>query len=104
MIGLAVGAVLVAGVIWLPAAIRGDYYEITDPLVYMGLPMMVVGVTIGALVGALAPRVSRDGPPRQAQRFFRSGRAVVAMAVLSAVLLAMWFLLEAIGVVDAGLR
>lgn len=48
-IGLAVGIALVALVIWLPAAMWGDFYEITDPLVFMGLPMMIVGTAVGAL-------------------------------------------------------
>lgn len=31
LVGLTVGAALVFGLIWLPAAMRGDFYEITDP-------------------------------------------------------------------------
>ncbi|NNM46097.1 hypothetical protein [Knoellia koreensis] len=51
LIGLAVGAVLVVLLILLPAALQGDFYEITDPLVVMGIPLLVLGAAVGALVG-----------------------------------------------------
>lgn len=38
-------------VILLPSAIQSDWYEISDSLVVMGIPMVVLGTVMGALVG-----------------------------------------------------
>jgi hypothetical protein len=51
--GLAAGAVLVGLLVLLPAALQGDFYEITDPLVVMGVPLLVLGAVVGAVVGAV---------------------------------------------------
>lgn len=51
LIGLAVGALLVVLIVVLPAALQGDFYEITDPLVVMGIPLLVLGAAVGAVVG-----------------------------------------------------
>ena len=91
LIGLAVGVVLVVMVIWVPAALAGDFYEITDPLVYMGLPMIVISVAVGALIGVPAPPAvgngstgpertsvaSQQGGRRSARRGGRGPRRVV---------------------------
>ena len=49
--GLCFGVAAAVLVILLPAAIQNDWYEITDPLVVMGIPMVVVGTALGALIG-----------------------------------------------------
>jgi hypothetical protein len=49
--GLCCGVAAVALVILLPSAIQDDWYEITDALVVMGIPMVVVGTALGALLG-----------------------------------------------------
>jgi hypothetical protein len=36
-----------------------DDYEIGDPLVFMGVPLLVIATAVGALIGALR-NVSRD--------------------------------------------
>ena len=51
LVGLCFGVAAVALVILLPPAIQSDWYEITDPLVVMGIPMVVLGTAIGAIVG-----------------------------------------------------
>lgn len=53
LIGLAAGAVLVGLLVLLPAVLQGDFYEITDPLVVMGLPILLVATAVGAVVGAV---------------------------------------------------
>jgi len=64
VIGLVVGAVLVAVVIWLPAALTGDFYEVTDLLIFAGLPMITIRVAVGALIGLPAAPVSGAGRAR----------------------------------------
>ena len=61
VIGLGGGALLVAVLIWLPAAQSGDFYEFTDPLIFMGLPIVTICVAAGALVGVSGAPVSGDG-------------------------------------------
>jgi hypothetical protein len=95
--GLVVGAVLVAAVIWLPAALAGDFYEFTDPLVYMGLPMLTVCVAVGALIGVAAAPVSDDGAPVPTRGNGRAGRAAIAVIALTAAVCAVGFFLFAIG-------
>ena len=57
-IGGTVGAVAISALILGPATVRLDAYEISDPLVYMGLPLLAVATAAGVFVGALlgAPR------------------------------------------------
>ena len=59
LIGLCFSVAAVALVILLPSAVQSDWYEITDPLVVMGIPMVVVGTALGALIG------TRGGADRQ---------------------------------------
>lgn len=54
LVGFVVGAALVVLSILLPAVIRDDYYEIGDPLLFMGVPLVVMAVAAGTLVGGLA--------------------------------------------------
>ena len=98
-IGLAVGIALVALVIWLPAAMRGDFYGITDPLVYMGLPMMIVGTAVGALIGVPSPPATGPGLSGLPRRSSRTSNAVVAVVAVTAAFLATWFFLMATGTV-----
>ena len=92
LIGLDVGAALAWWLILLPRLRDGDFYEITDPLIVMGLPLLIVGTGIGTIVGSLIGRGSTDSDPR------RSGRAVaVVVASVVACLLATWFWLWGTG-------
>ena len=95
--GLAVGALLVAAVIWLPAALAGDFYEFTDPLIFMGLPIITICVAAGALVGVSGAPVSGDGSAVPARGTSRAGRAVTAVAAVAPAALAVGFFLMATG-------
>ena len=97
LIGLVVGVVLVAVVLWLPAALAGDFYEFSDPLIYMGLPMITISTAVGALVGVPVAPVSGDGPTSVARHSSLAGRAVVAVVAVAAVLASLWFFLTATG-------
>ena len=59
MIGLGAGAAFVVLLIALPAATSG-YFEITDPLVYMGISILVVSGAVGAPIGAAMPPAHRE--------------------------------------------
>ncbi len=96
LIGLVIGVVLVGVVLWLPAALAGDFYEFSDPLIFMGLPMITISAAVGALIGVPVEPVSGDGPAGQARRA-RAHRAVVAVVAVAAVLVALWFFLTATG-------
>lgn len=96
LIGLLVGVVVVAVVLWLPRALAGDFYEFSDPLIYMGLPMIVISASVGALVGVPAP-VSGEKPSDHARRPSGASRAAVAFVSVAALLVALWFFLTATG-------
>ena len=51
LVGFCLGVAAVALLILLPSAIQNDWYEIADPLVVMGIPMVIVGTALGALIG-----------------------------------------------------
>ncbi|GAA4406837.1 hypothetical protein GCM10023168_22230 [Fodinibacter luteus] len=97
LIGLVVGVVLVGVVLWLPAALTGDFYEFSDPLVFMGLPMITISAAVGALIGVPVEPVSGDGPAGQPRRTSWPNRAVVAVVAAGAVLVALWVFLTATG-------
>jgi hypothetical protein len=97
LIGLVVGLVLVAVVLWLPSALAGDFYEFTDPLVFMGLPMIVISVAVGALIGVPAAPVVGNGSTGPTQRPSRASRVVVPVIAVTSALLAVWFFLTATG-------
>lgn len=100
VIGLVVGAVLVAALIWLPAALSGDFYEFTDPLVFMGLPMITICVAAGALIGVAARRpVPDDGSSAPARGTSPAGRAAIAVVAVAAAASAVGFFLIATGLV-----
>ena len=73
----------------MPSAIANDWYEVTDPLVFMGIPTVVVGTSVGALVGTRrrAP-ASAEPPPR---------RLWWAVPVVAATGLTVWLALWATG-------
>ena len=97
LIGLVVGVVLVAVVLWLPAALAGDFYEFSDPLIYMGLPMITISTAVGALVGVPVAPVSGVGTTGVERRSSWAGGAVVAVVSVAAVLASLWFFLTATG-------
>lgn len=92
------GAVLAALLILLPAAMRGlTYRDVTDPLLYMGLPIIVLAMCVGAIVGAPAPRPQAEVWHAPIQR--PSGAAVAAggIVLLAVCALAAWVLLWGVG-------
>lgn len=95
--GLVVGVLLVAALIWLPAALAGDFYEFTDPLIFMGLPIVTICVAAGALVGVWGAPTLGDGSVVSARGTSRAGRAVVAVVAVAAAALAVGFFLMATG-------
>lgn len=101
MFGLAAGLALVFLMILLPRAIQGDYYEVTDPLVFMGVPLVVIGASIGALIGAPGPAEPMVGHPGRVQRPRGLSRAMVPLVAGIAAGLALWLFLWATGAVDA---
>lgn len=52
VIGLVVGAVLLGVLVLLPSALAGSFYEVTDPLVYLGIPLLFGSGAVGALLAA----------------------------------------------------
>ena len=85
--------------IWLPRALSGDYDEIGDPLVVMGIPIIVVSVAMGGLIGVPPSHAAEDGLTTGAQRSSRTSRAFVAFGALTAAALAIVFFLWGIGAV-----
>jgi len=59
-IGATVGAVLISALILGPAAVRLDAYEISDPLVYMGLPLLALATAAGTFTGAILGTARRS--------------------------------------------
>ena len=99
VIGLGVGAVIVAAIIWLPAALSGDFYEFTDPLVFMGLPIIIICVAAGALIGVAGSPVPDNGSSAPARGTSPAERAAIAVVAVAAVVAALGFFLMAIGAV-----
>lgn len=90
---MAIRAALVALLIWLPRALSGDYYEIGDPLFVMGIPIIVVSIAIGALIGVPPSHPAGGGSTTAAQRSSRTSRTIVAFRALTAGALAILFFL-----------
>lgn len=97
VIGLIIGAALVAVLIWLPAAMSGDFYEFTDVLLFLGLPIVTICVAAGALVGVSGAPVTGEGSAVPARGTSRAGRAVIAVLAVVAAALAVGFFLMATG-------
>ena len=65
----------------------------------MGLPMVVVAVAVGALIGVPVSSAAGNGSAEQPALPSRTRRLVVAIVAVTAALLAAWFFLMAIGAV-----
>jgi hypothetical protein len=102
-IGLVVGIALAALLIGLPSVLSGDNYETVDSLVSMGLPIVVVGIALGALIGAPSVRAPGGGSADGTYQPARRGRVPLAIAASAAVLLMIAFFLTATGVVGGSL-
>ena len=86
-VGGTLGAVLISLLILGPTAVRLDAYEISDPLVYAGLPMLAIATVVGTFVGALlgAPRRRSSGAVASAVKpLVPPGVLVVATAAVIA--------------------
>jgi hypothetical protein len=73
VIGLDVGAVLAWwSIIWPDLRSDSDFYEILTPLIFMGLPLLILGTALGTLVGTFIRTGGKDseeqhpGQPRRA--------------------------------------
>ena len=93
------GLALVVVLIVLPRMVQGDYYEIVDPLVFMGLPLMVVGGAVGAVVGVSSRSLATEGVVDEARRP-RTARVAVVVVASAAAATAIWLFLWAVGAVD----
>ena len=82
-IGLWVGLALIGLLILLPRAREGSFYEVGDPLIVMGVPLLVIGTAVGAMLGlALDRRRGADVLAHQATRVFVIlGLSACALAV-----------------------
>lgn len=58
VLGLWSGIVLVFVVVLLPRLQDGDFYEVGDPLVYLGLLALLAGSLVGAVAGTVAGLVT----------------------------------------------
>ena len=95
LIGLDVGAALAGWLFLLPRLRDGDFYEVTDTLIFGALPLLIVGSAIGAIVGAFAHRGDAD------TNSWQTGRsAAVVAASLAVCLLGTWLWLWGTGVVN----
>ena len=95
VVGAGAGATLAGLLILLPAARDGDYYEITDPLVFLGLPLLVIGAAVGAIAGALIRRSHLDSKRRSGRP-----RAAVIVGCLMACMIGVWLWLWGNGSVN----
>jgi hypothetical protein len=105
LVGLVVGLVLVAVLIWIPGSRQGDVEWITDQFVYMGMPLIIICSAVGALVGAfwstsdpspdaVGPAVAAASPQPSSRR-----RVLVTLTSVAAIVLAIWVFLGATGMV-----
>ena len=62
-IGACVGLALIGLLILLPSARQDSFYEVSDALLVMGVPLLVIGTAVGAMVGAALGRGRRSSPP-----------------------------------------
>jgi peptidoglycan/LPS O-acetylase OafA/YrhL len=83
-IGLWIGLALIGLLILLPRARQGSFYEGGDPLIVMGVPLLVMGTAIGAMLGLALDRRrgADDVMTQQATRgFVILGLGACALAV-----------------------
>ncbi len=88
LLGFAVGAALGGLLILVPRARQGSFYEVGDPLLVMGLPLLVVGTAVGAMVDAALGR--RFGAGAGSSR--SSGLVGIAIGLVAILLAGVWFL------------
>ncbi|GAA3396318.1 hypothetical protein GCM10020369_72570 [Cryptosporangium minutisporangium] len=88
-IGFAVGVALVGLLILLPSAVQGSFYEITDSLLVLGVPLVVVATAVGVVVGASGRRALTDRSPTAPlppSRLVLIGAAALGVCVLAGLL------------------
>jgi hypothetical protein len=93
VIGLWVGLALIGLLILLPRVRAGSYYEVGDPLIVMGVPFLVLGTGVGAVVGVAVDRHRGDGVLAHQRT-----RGIVFLGLVACVL-AVWLLLWGTGLV-----
>jgi len=78
-----VGLALIGLLILLPRARQGSFYEVGDPLIVMGVLLLVMGTAVGAMLGlALDRRRGADVLTHQTTRgFVILGLGACALAV-----------------------
>ncbi len=90
------GLGLIGLLILLPSARRDSFYEVSDALLVMGVPLLVIGTAIGAMAGGLMGRSHGDfaSPPTR-----RSTVTLVGVTLVGCVL-ALWLFLRASGLLN----
>lgn len=96
LIGAALGMLVTGALILLPAALQGDFYEIGDALLVMGVPIIVLSAIVGAVVVA-SPRGSGAG---RAAHTSKGARQVWIGCLCVGALLAVWLLLWGTGAIS----
>lgn len=89
-IGLWVGLALIGLLILLPRAREGSFYEVGDPLIVMGVPLLVMGTAVGAMVGVALARSPRQSSSQPTQRSTATLFTVVIFGCLVAVWVILW--------------
>jgi hypothetical protein len=92
--GGTLGAVLASLLILVPAVSRLDAYEISDPLIFMGLPLLAIATAVGALVGAA---LGANRRPTRGNHYARAGPSVPSgvFFTAAAVVIVGWLLVLA---------
>jgi hypothetical protein len=96
-VGIAAGCLLIGLLILLPRWLQGDFYEVEDALLAMGIPLVALGAAVGYLIGARRRLEEQPaGHPSSAPRLAAVVRLTVAGAVC---VLAVWLFLWGVGAV-----
>lgn len=74
----------------LPRARQNFFYEVSDALLVMGIPLLVIGTAVGAMVGVALGRSHRESPSQGATR--RSTESLLVVALIGGILAALLFL------------
>lgn len=98
LIGAALGMLITAALILLPAALQGDFYEIGDPLLVMGMPIIVLSTIVGAVV-VPTPRGAGAGAGGEAHPSTGIRQVWIGCLCVGAVL-AVWLLLWGTGAIS----
>lgn len=88
---------MVGLLIVLPMALQGSFYEASDPLIIMGVPLLVIGAAVGAIVGGPDRRHTTDVQGGSTARPTTRAVIVGRMVALVACLLALWLFLWGVG-------